>query len=72
MDIVDSVTFIPPTVLSRSHVEVSDSVSVKNPTSHKEHVAKWYIDPNNPIDNHYLSLLSWLPLYHLVCLWLSD
>lgn len=35
MDIVDIVTLISSTVLSRSHVEVSASVSVKNPTSPK-------------------------------------
>jgi len=70
------VTLISSTVLSHSHVEVSASVSVKNPTSvsvknptsvsvksptsHKENVGKRYIDPNNPTDYHHLFLLSWL------------
>jgi hypothetical protein len=67
VDIVDTVTLISSTVLCCSRVEVSASVSVKNPTSHKENVGKWYMDPNNPVDNHHLSLLSWLLSYHLVC-----
>jgi hypothetical protein len=75
VDIVDMVTLISSTVLSHSHVEVSASVSVKSPTSHKENVGKCYIDLNNPTDYHHLFLLSWfsrLSLYHLVCRWLSD
>jgi hypothetical protein len=53
MDIVGIVTLISSRVFSRSHVEVPASVRVKNPTSHKEHVGKWNMDPNNPVDNHH-------------------
>ena len=58
MDIVDIVTLISSTVLSHFFAEVSAFVIVKTPTSHKEHVWKWYKDPNNPTDYHHLFLLS--------------
>jgi hypothetical protein len=69
VDILDIVTLISSTVLNCFHIEVSVSVNVKNPISYKEHVRKWYMDPNNPIDNHHPFMAA---LYHLVCLWLSD
>jgi hypothetical protein len=58
VDIVDIVMLISSTVLSHSHVEASAYVSVKIPTSHKEHVGKLYMDPNNLTDSHHLFSLS--------------